>query len=156
MTLQVTLPNDREIAFTRSFTAPRRMVWDAHTRPELVKRWLLGPPGWTMPICEIDLRVGGKYRYVWQKGEATTMGMGGRYLEVVVPERLSCTEQFDDAWYEGEAVGTLVLTEDAGKTTLHQSMRYASKAVRDAVLKSGMERGIAASFDNLDALLQST
>src|SRR6267143_6040370 len=88
-TLQVTTPSDREIAMTRVFNAPRHLVFDALTKPELVKQWLLGPPGWTMPVCEIDLRAGGQYRYVWRKeSTGTEMGMGGVFREVVRPEKL--------------------------------------------------------------------
>jgi uncharacterized protein YndB with AHSA1/START domain len=77
MTLQITTPSNREIAMTRVFDAPRRLVFDAFTKPELVKQWLLGPPGWSMPVCEIDLKVGGAYRYVWRHTNGKEMGMGG-------------------------------------------------------------------------------
>ncbi|PYO76333.1 MAG: ATPase [Gemmatimonadetes bacterium] len=142
---------------TRVFNAPRRLVFDAHTKPELVKRWLLGPPGWSMPVCEIDLRVGGKYRYVWRSdSDGTEMGMGGVYREVLAPERIVTTERFDEAWYPGEGVGTLLLVERGGKTTLTNTMRYESRAARDGVLKSGMEKGVAESYDRLAELLAST
>ena len=154
--LQLTLRGDREIVMTRVFDAPRRLVFDALTKPELVKQWLLGPPGWTMPVCEIDLRVGGTYRYVWrQSSDGTQMGMSGVYREIVPPERLVATERFDEAWYPGEAVGTLVLVEQGGKTTLTQTELYQSREARDAVLKSGMEQGVAASYDRLAELLPS-
>ena len=156
-TLTLTAPGEREIVMTRVFDAPRQLVFDALTKPALVKRWLLGPPGWSMPICEIDLRVGGKYRYVWRKdSDGTEMGMGGVYHEIVVPERLVTTERFDEAWYPGEAVGTLVLVEQRGRTTVTQTMRYESREARDAVLKSGMEKGVAASYDRLADLLAAT
>ncbi|PYO40722.1 MAG: ATPase [Gemmatimonadetes bacterium] len=156
-TLTVTTPSDREIVMTRVFNAPRRLVFDAHTKPELVKRWLLGPPGWSMPVCEIDLRVGGKYRYVWRSdSDGTEMGMGGVYREVLAPERIVTTERFDEAWYPGEGVGTLLLVERGGKTTLTNTMRYESRAARDGVLKSGMEKGVAESYDRLAELLAST
>ena len=86
--LRISTPTDREIVFTRVFDAPRELVFDAMTRPELLKRWLLGPPGWTMPICEIDLRVGGAYRYVWRSADGVEMGMGGIHREIVRPERI--------------------------------------------------------------------
>lgn len=152
--LEVTTPTDREIAMTRVFDAPRRLVFDAHTKPELVKRWLLGPDGWSMPVCKIDLRIGGKYRYVWRRDkDGMQMGIGGVYREIMAPERLVQTERFDEAWYPGEAVDTLVLTEQGDKTTLTQTMLYESSGARDAVLKSGMERGVAASYDRLAELL---
>jgi len=154
--LNLTTPSDREIAMTRVFDAPRRLVFDAHTKPELVKRWLLGPPGWSMPVCEIDLRAGGKYRYVWRRdADGTQMGMGGAYREIVAPERIVNTERFDEAWYPGEALNTLVLVENGGRTTLTQTMRYESREARDAVLKSDMESGVAASYDRLAELLGS-
>jgi uncharacterized protein YndB with AHSA1/START domain len=107
-TLRVTTPSEREIVMTRVFDAPRHLVFDAHTRPELLQRWLLGPPGWSMPVCEIDLRVGGKYRYVWRHDrDGTKMGMGGVYREIASPERVVSTERFDEAWYPGEGLGTL-------------------------------------------------
>src|SRR5690242_16682463 len=126
--LQITTPSDREIAMTRVFNAPRRLVFDALTKPELVKRWLLGPDGWTMPVCEIDLRVGGKYRYVW-RNESTgyEMGMGGEYREIERPERLVSTEKFDDPWYQGEALGALTLIEAEGGTLLRNIITYESQ-----------------------------
>ena len=151
--LKLTTRGDREIVMTRVFDAPRTLVFDAFTKPELVKQWLLGPPGWSMPVCEIDLRVGGSYRYVWRKAGVPDMGMGGVYREVVVPERVVATETFDQAWYPGEAVGTLVLVEQAGKTTVTQTMLYQSQEARDGILKSGMETGVAASYDRLAELL---
>src|SRR5712671_1461946 len=130
--LKVALPTEREIVMTRIFDAPRAPVFDAFTKPALLKQWLLGPPGWSMPVCEIDLRVGGAYRYVWRHDrDGNTMGMGGVYRAIVVPERIVSTEQFDDPWYPGEAVGTLVLTEQGGRTTVTQTMLYESRAIRD-------------------------
>lgn len=153
--LQITTPSDREVAMTRVFDAPRSLVFDALTRPELIRRWLLGPPGWTMTVCEMDLRVGGEYRYVWRKDTGTVMGMGGVIREIVPPERLVMTERFDESWYPGEAVGTMVLVERDGKTTLTQTMLYESLEARDAVLASGMETGVAYSYDRLADLLAS-
>jgi uncharacterized protein YndB with AHSA1/START domain len=155
--LKVTTPADREIAMTRVFDAPRRLVFDAHTKPELVKRWLLGPPGWSMPVCEIDLRVGGNYRYMWRRDtDGIQMGMGGVYREIVAPERIVNTERFDEAWYPGDALNTLVLVETGRRTTLTQTMRYESREARDAVLKSDMESGVAASYDRLAEMLATT
>ncbi|MGH9532745.1 MAG: SRPBCC family protein [Terriglobales bacterium] len=154
--LQVSTPTDREIVMTRVFNAPRRLVYDAHTKPELVRQWLLGPDGWTMPVCEIDLRVGGRYRYVWRKeATGTEMGMGGVFREIEAPERIVNTEKFDDAWYAGEALDTLVLVEQGGKTTLTQTMLLESREARDAVLKTGMEKGVDVSYDRLDEVLAS-
>ena len=153
--LKLAIRGDREIVITRAFDAPRKLVFDAFTKPELVKQWLLGPDGWSMPVCEIDLKVGGKYRYVWRRDkDGTEMGMGGLYREIVAPERVVATEKFDQSWYPGEAVGTFVLVEQAGKTTLTQTILYESREARDGVLKSGMEKGIVASYDRLAKLLE--
>ncbi len=153
--LSVTTPSDREIAITRAFNAPRRLVFDAWTRPELISRWLLGPPGWTMPICEVDLRVGGAFRFVWRNADGREMGMGGVYREIVPPERLVNTEVFDEAWDPGEALDTLVLIEENGMTTSILTMLLDSREIRDAVLKSGMESGLEAGYQRLDEYLAS-
>lgn len=151
--LQVTTPSDREIVMTRVFNAPRRFVFDAWTKPELVKQWLLGPPGWTMPVCEIDLRVGGRYRFVWRGPDGTEMGMGGVHKEIIVPERIVNTQLFDQDWTGGETIGTLLLTELDGKTTLTNSVLYSSKEARDNALKSGMADGVEMGYQRLDNLL---
>lgn len=150
--LKLTSLSDREIQMTREFNAPRELVYDAFTKPELVRRWLSGPPGWSMTTCEMDVRVGGKYRWEWS-GDQRKMGMGGVYREVVAPQRIVCTEKFDDAWYPGEAVGTVVLTQHAGKTMLTQTILYESRAARDAVLKTPMEQGVAMGYDKMEQLL---
>lgn len=153
---KLTTRGDREIVMTRDFNAPRRLVFDAFTKPELVKQWLLGPPGWSMPVCEIDLKVGGAYRYVWrQDSDRAEMGMGGVFREIVPQERVVCTEVFDMAWYPGEALNTLLLSEQGGKTTMTTTLLYQSREARDAVLKSGMEKGVAASYDRLAELFAS-
>jgi uncharacterized protein YndB with AHSA1/START domain len=155
-TLKVTTPSDREIAMTRAFDAPRELVFDAFTKPELVQRWLLGPPGWSMPVCEIDLKAGGTYRYVWRRDDdGTEMGMGGVYREIAAPERIVHTEKFDDPWYTGEALVTTVFAEKGGRTTVTQTMLLESREARDAVLATGMESGVVASYDRLAELLGS-
>ena len=153
--LKVETPTPNEIVLTRTFDAPWRMVYDAFTRPELVKRWFGAKRG-TLVTCEIDLRVGGAYRYVWRHlKDGAEMGMGGVYREIAAPERLVATEKFDEAWYPGEALLTLELVERAGRTFLTQTMRYESREAREAVLKSPMEEGLVMSFDRLEALLTS-
>jgi len=157
--LQITTPSEREIAMIRSFDAPRHLVYEAYTQPELVKRWLGGGGdfgGWSFEVCEIDLQVGGKYRYVWRNVNGQEMGMGGVYLEIVPAERIVNTEVFDQAWYDGEAEATVEFVEKDGKTTVTQTMRYASQEVRDAILKSPMETGVAASYDKLEEVLASS
>lgn len=150
--LQVTTPSEREIAMKRVFDAPRTLVWDALTKPELIKRWLGVRGGWRLDVCEVDLKVGGKYRYVWRKND-TEMGMGGVYREVVAPERIVATEVFDQSWYEGDALDTTALSEKGGKTTLTMTVRYASQKVRDAVLKSPMKSGVEEGYNTLAELL---
>lgn len=151
--LTVTTPSDREIVMTRVFAAPRGLVFDAHTKPELIRRWLLGPDGWSMPVCEVDLRVGGAYRWVWRRDvDGTEMSSRGTFLEIAAPGRLVSTERFEPSWYDGEAHNTLVLVEENGRTTLTQTMLYGSREVRDAVLKSGMESGVETSYQRLDAM----
>jgi uncharacterized protein YndB with AHSA1/START domain len=149
-----TVHGDREIVVVRVFAAPRRLVFNAYTQPELVRKWLLGPEGWSMPVCEIDLRAGGKYRYVWRNdSNGREMGMGGVYREVVAPERIIATEVFDEPWYPGEAVDTIALVELDGKTTLTQTILYNSRETRDAILKSPMQDGMAMSYDRLERFL---
>ncbi len=155
-TLKLSTRGDCEIVMTRVFDAPRELVFEALTTPALLKRWLLGPPEWTMETCEIELKVGGAYRYVWRGPGGIEMGMGGIHREIVRPERIVCTQLFDEDWTGGEAVGTIVLVERDGKTTLTNTMRYASKEARDAVLKTPMEHGVAASYDRLAELLIAT
>ena len=155
--VKVTTPSAREIAMTRVFDAPRSLVFEALTKPELLTRWLGVRGGWSMAVCEIDLKVGGTFRYVWARDrDGTEMGMCGVYREVVPSERIVNTETFDDPWYEGEAVSTAELVEHGGKTTLTITVLYASQAIRDAVLRSPMERGVAESYDKLDELLAAT
>lgn len=154
--LKVDTPSDREIRITRVFDAPRPLVFDCWTKPELLRRWLTGPPGWSFVVCEVDLRVGGAYRFVWRGPDGTEMGMGGVHREVVAPERIVNTQLFDQDWTGGEAVGTLVLTEKDGRTTATNTILYSSKAARDGALKSGMEQGLEAGYARLDELLAQT
>jgi len=154
--LEITLPSDREIVITRSFNAPRDLVWDCHTKPGLVRRWLLGPPGWEMPVCEIDLRVGGKYRCEWlDKGRGKTMGMGGVFTAVNKPERFDSKERFDDDWTGGETVNVQVFIETAGGTKSVLTVLYASKQARDGAAASGMTDGMEAGYARLDEVLAS-
>ena len=151
-TLKVTTPSDREIVLTRVFDAPRNLVFDAFTKPDLLKRWF-GPHGWSLAVCEIDLRVGGTWRYVLEGPDGRSMGMGGEYREIVPGERTVHTESFDD--YPGDSVVTTVLTEHDGRTTLTGTVLSESQEVRDAVIASGMEHGAAETYDRLAELLLS-
>lgn len=147
-----TTPSDRELVAIRVVEAPRSIVWEAWTNPEDVPHWLLGPEGWTMPVCEIDLRPGGAWRYVWHGPDGSTMEMRGVFREISPPERLVNTEE----WVGGgwpETVNTVVLTEEDGKTTITCTVLYASKEAREAALGTGMKDGWSASYDRLDRYL---
>ena len=149
----VEMSGDREVVVARAFDAPRRLVFDAHTRPELVQRWLLGPPGWTMPVCAIDLRVGGRIRYVWRGPDGSTMGMSGTYREIVPPRRLVHTEVFDEDWSGGEMLVTTEFAEKADATTVTMTIRFTSYAAREAAVATGMTAGMNQSYNRLAALL---
>jgi uncharacterized protein YndB with AHSA1/START domain len=151
-TLQVTTPTDREIVMTRVFDAPRRLVWDAFSKPELLKRWF-GPRGWSLSTCEVDARVGGGFRFILQGPDGQKMGMRGVYRELIPPGRSVHVESFDD--YPGESTVTAVFTEQNGKTTLTATVEYPSREIRDTVIGTGMEHGAAESYDKLAELLPS-
>jgi len=151
-TLQVTTPTEREIVLTRVFDAPRTLVFDAFTKPELIKRWF-GPRGWSLVVCEVDLKVGGTWRFVLRGPDGNDMGMRGVYREIAAPDRSVHTESFDD--FPGESLVTTLLVENRGKTTLTATVRYPSPEVRDAVITSGMEHGAAESYDKLAEYLAS-
>ena len=153
--LEITTPTDHEIVITRSFSAPRALVWDAFTKPALISRWMGLMPGWTFPVCEVDLRVGGSYRYVWRGPNGEEMGMGGTFLEIDRPTRLVAREYFDQKWYEGGCVETTTFTESAGTTTVTIQLRYDSGEIRDGVLRSPMAGGMELGFTNLAQLLST-
>ena len=150
--IEVTTPTDAEIIVSRLFDAAPALVFDCHTKPGLVRRWLLGPPGWTMPVCEIDLRVGGAFRYVWRSEAADReFGTGGVFTEIAAPHRWAHTEIMDG--YPTESNNLYTLTEEGGRTRLTLCMNFGSKDVRDMVLKTGMTGGVGHSFDRLAAML---
>ena len=151
-TLQVTTPTDNQIVLTRVFDAPRHLVWDAFTQPELLKKWF-GPRGWSLSVCDVDLRVGGGFRFVMRGPDGQEMGMRGVYRELSRPGRSVHVESFDD--YPGESIVTAVFTEQNGKTTLTATVEYPSREVRDIVISTGMEHGAAESYDKLAELLAS-
>jgi uncharacterized protein YndB with AHSA1/START domain len=152
--LNVRLPSDRQIEMSRLFDAPRTLVFKTLTTPSLVQRWLLGPPGWTMPVCEIDLRVGGAFRYEWRHLETgQTMGLRGVYREIIGPARLTHSETFDQSWFAGECLCVQTLDETNGQTLLTTTLTYDSRDVRDAVLKSNMTKGVTASYQQLADVL---
>jgi uncharacterized protein YndB with AHSA1/START domain len=151
---KVFTPSDREIQVTRVFDAPRVLVFGAFTKPELVKRWLLGPPGWSMPVCEIDLKVGGAYRYLWHNDkDGSEMGLSGVFREIVSPKLLVATE--NPSWYPSEALDTTTFVEEGDATRTTITILYQSIEVRDIALRSGMDRGMAMSYDRLEELVSS-
>jgi uncharacterized protein YndB with AHSA1/START domain len=154
-TLQLTTPSDREITMKRMFAVHRERVFAAFTKPELLKRWFFGKPGGTLTVCEVALKAGDSFRYVWRDPDGTEMGMSGVCLEITPPERLVATEKFDQPWYPGRATGTITLAEECGITTLTQTIRYDSQAARDTVLQTQIEHAVALGYDRLAELLKS-
>jgi uncharacterized protein YndB with AHSA1/START domain len=131
-------------------------VFEAFTRPELVKRWLYGPDEWPLVHCEIDFKVGGTYRYVWRQKEKGDMGVGGAFREIAAPERIVHTELFDPDWTGGETVVTTLFKEQGSRTTVTATVLYSSQQARDAALKTGMLEGWSQAYDRLAELLAST
>ncbi|MGC2695073.1 MAG: SRPBCC family protein [Candidatus Angelobacter sp.] len=150
-TLKVSTPTEREIVVTRVVDAPRHLVFEAWTNPKHLPRWLLGPEGWTMTVCEVDLRPGGKWHFMWRKSDGTEMAMHGVYKEVTPPERLVSIESWGGDW--PETVNTLTLAEERGKTTITTAILYPSQEARDSALKTGMTKGMSISFDRLEEYL---
>lgn len=167
--LKVSTPSDLEIVMTRSFRAPRRLVWDAMTRPELVRRWMFTPPGWSWGVCEMDVRVGGAFRWVWNGPDGrVALSIRGEHREVDPPRKIVHTERMEmgpgacgaehgceqsPPW---ELLATIELAEQAGVTHLRMTLLFPSKEARDAALASGMEHGVAAGYDTLDMILGVT
>jgi|SRR5688500_1233402 len=156
---QVTLPSDREVKVTRSFKAPRALVYRAYTEPELVRRWLLGPPGWSMPICEMDVRVGGAFRWRWRSEDnASEFGFTGTYRDVQPSSRIVHTEAYDPGTVGGsfpgeDAIVTVTFAEDGAATTVTTLIDFGSKEARDAAVATGMTDGMEQSYQLLDRLL---
>jgi uncharacterized protein YndB with AHSA1/START domain len=160
-TARVTLPSDTEVRVTRSFHAPRTLVWQAHTVPRLAKRWL-GYPGWSMPVCEMDVRLGGKYRWRWRSDEnGQEFGFFGTFNEVSEPAKLSYDQYYDPGDFDS-AMPTdnptrirSTYTEKNGITTLVTVMDFGSKEARDAAVSTGMTDGMEVSYQRLDGLFAS-
>lgn len=152
----VATPTDREIVLSRVFRAPRELVFDAFTVPELLLRWY-GARGWNLIVCEVDLRIGGAWRYVSRGPGDETMGQRGLYREIARPERLVFTERFDDQSYPGDSLVTHLFAGRDGDTALTTTVRYATKEGRDTVLRYPMARGVGESFERLaDVLAELT
>ncbi len=159
---EVTLPSDRDVRVTRTFNAPRQLVWDAHTRPELARKWLTGYDGWDMPVCDMDARVGGKYRWQWKNREdGKRFGFFGTFTEVDAPSKLTHEQSFDPgdfgtAMPVGEpSIVSVELSERNGVTTLVCNIAYASKEARDEALSTGMTDGMEYNYVHLDDVLSA-
>ena len=148
-----TQPSDTQLVATRVFEVPRELVWAAHTQCEHLQKWQLGPEGWTMPTCQVDLRPGGSYRYVYAGPEGAGFQFSGAYREVQPPERLVNTEMLDDG--PTETLNTLTLAEENGHTILRVVVDYPSREVREEIIATGMLEGWAESYDVLDTYLHS-
>jgi uncharacterized protein YndB with AHSA1/START domain len=146
--LEIQLIGETEILFTRLFNASAQHVFDAHTKPDLFSRWMLGPPGWTMPVCEIDLRVGGRYRCEWAHPEEGSFEVSGQYLEIDAPARIRHTEVMMGA----ETINVITFTEQGGRTLMSQKINYANAEARQAAIDTGMAEGMEAGYVNLDGM----
>jgi uncharacterized protein YndB with AHSA1/START domain len=156
---QVTLPSDREVKVTRSFRAARPLVYRAYTEPALVQRWLLGPAGWSMPVCEMDVRIGGRYRRRWRSDKnGSEFGFAGTFREVTPQSKLVHTQTYDpgtvgDSHPQNEALVTVTFAENGGLTTVITLIDFGSKEARDGAVATGMTDGMEQSYQLLDALL---
>lgn len=157
---QVSLPSEREVRVVRRFNASRELVYRAHTEPELVRRWMLGPPGWAMPVCEMDVRAGGSYRWRWRSDEdGKEFGFHGIFREVNAPANFLHEEHYDPGDVggpmptEGPAIITTDFSEQNGVTTLTTTMLFPSKQARDGAVSTGMTDGMEMSYQKLDELL---
>jgi len=140
-------PSDQELVIVRVFDAPRRLVFDAYTKPQHLPHWMLGPEGWTMSVCEIDFRAGGAWRFGWRHADGHDMAMHGTYKEIVPPERVVTTESWGAEW--PDTVNTVSFAESDGRTTVTTVIQYPSKAARDAAAQSGMQHGVNLSYERL-------
>ena len=158
-TAQVSLPGDTEVRVVRDFKAPRTLVWDAHTKPELVRRWMLGPPGWSMPVCDMDVRPGGKYRWRWRSdSNGAEFGFFGTFHEVDAPALTVHEEHYDPGTMTADmdttqpAIIRTAFTETSGITTLEMVMTFASKEIRDMAVSTGMTDGMEMGYERLDRM----
>jgi uncharacterized protein YndB with AHSA1/START domain len=150
-TVSWTTPSAVEVAMTRTFDAPQKLVFEAFTQPEHIVRWMLGPEGWTMPVCEIDLRPGGRWHMVWRRADGSEMAMTGEYQEVTPWSQTVQTESWGPGW--ASTVNTTRFIADGDRTTVVQTMRYPSRADRDRALETGMKDGAEISYERLAAHL---
>jgi uncharacterized protein YndB with AHSA1/START domain len=162
MPIEVSQPSDREVRVVRTFNAPRQLVWDAHTKPELMQKWCYGFEGWTLPICEMDVREGGKYRWRWRSNaDGSEFGFYGAFREVSAPSKLAHDQYFDPGHMDyAMPVGdpcliTLEFSEVDGVTTLAMTMKFVSKEARDDAFSTGMTDGMEVGYVRIDDLLKN-
>jgi uncharacterized protein YndB with AHSA1/START domain len=153
--VSVSMPSDVEIVVTREFNAPRKLVWDAHVKPELMRRWCSGPDGWTVTACESDPRPGGKIYYAWQHDDGREMSMRGEYREVQPHERIVHTERFEFGcdMQSGEQLVTTLFVEKGDRTQISLTLRFPNREARDGMVASGATNGMEQSYQRLDAIL---
>ena len=155
---EASLPSDTEVLVKRSFDAPAKLVWRAYVEPDLLRRWCLGPPGWSMPVCEMDMRVGGKYRWRWRSDDGQEFGFTGDVLEVAQHAKLVHTQLYDAGSMGGSmgsepCIVSVTFHEVNGITNVATSIKFASKADRDEAFSTGMTDGMEMSYQQLDGLL---
>jgi uncharacterized protein YndB with AHSA1/START domain len=151
-TTDVTEQGDNEIVITRSFAAPPQLVFDALTKPDLMRRWLKGPDGWSMDVCDVDLREGGRYRYGWSGPNDHSMEIAGEYRTINRPSRLVTTEEMSGT--EHTALSSAVLAAHGSETRMTTTMTYPSQEARDQAIASNMAAGVAASHKWLETVLE--
>lgn len=157
--LEVTTPSDREIVMRRQFAAPRRLVWEAMTKPELIRRWIYAPEGWTMMVCEGGAEVGDPFRWAWSGPDGKpALAIWGVNREVVPGEKIVHTENMElgDGIVLGEMLATVELDERDGQTLLRMTLLFPSKEARDGALAAGMEHGVAIGYERLDDILRAS
>lgn len=156
---EVSTPSDLEVLIKRSFDAPVNLVWQAYTDPAMMRRWLTAMPGWSMPVCEMTTEVGGKYRWLWRNDEnGLEFGFTGEILEVELHSKLAHTQNYDPGNMGGSmgdepSIITVTFNETSGITNVATSIRFASKADRDAAVSTGMTDGMEMSYKQLDKVL---
>ena len=154
-TLDVTTPSDTEIAMTRVFDAPRSLVFDGYTKPAMLRGWL-GGAEWTIDVCEVDLRVGGGYRWTWHNAKGKQIGERGTYREIVPGARIVAASAFDEPWYPGNCVETIAFTGQGDATAVTTTLRYDTREARDIALSAGLTRGVTESYARLDTVLTTS
>jgi uncharacterized protein YndB with AHSA1/START domain len=154
-TLNVATPSDTEIVMTRVFDAPRGLVFDAYTKPAMLRGWL-GGAEWTLDVCEVDLRVGGGYRWTWHNAKGKQICERGTYREIVPGAGIVAASAFDEPWYPGNCVEAIAFASQGDATVLTTTLRYDTREARDIALNAGLTRGVTESYQRLDAVLATS